>query len=65
MEVRKQAGTLGTNSTAVTGIPQELKERKVVPMPKQITRAFCGGRSRKTIGRCAIILAIGVSIVMP
>jgi len=33
-------GTLGTKSTAVVGIPQESMERKLVPIPKQMTRPF-------------------------
>ena len=46
-------------------MPHESIERCVVPIPKQITSAFSGGRARNASGKCAIIFVIGVSLVIP
>ena len=45
-------------------MPQETSERKVVPIPKQITRAFFGDRGKKARGRWAMVLVMGVRWVM-
>jgi len=46
-------------------MPHESMERKLVPMPKQITRPFRGGLDMKASGRSAIYFVIGVSVVIP
>src|SRR4051812_15095113 len=61
----KSSGTLGTKSTTVVGIPHDIDDRKLVPIPKQITSAFFGGRDMEASGRCAMYLVIGVIQVIP
>jgi hypothetical protein len=49
----------------VTEAPQRIADRKLVPIPKQITSTFRGGRPSIASGRWAIILVAGDSWVMP
>jgi hypothetical protein len=60
----KNSGTLGTSSTAVTRMSHDSNERNVVPIPKQMTSASAGCRSRNTSGTCAIHFVTGVSTVV-
>jgi hypothetical protein len=46
-------------------MPQDSSERKLVPMPKQMTSALAGGSARNAAGRWAIIFVTGESAVMP
>src|SRR6266481_2747127 len=56
-------GTLGTSSTAVVSIPQDIMERKVVPIPKQMIKPFSGGWFSEAKGMCAMNLVTGVMAV--
>ena len=60
----KNSGTLGTSSTAVTRMSHDSSERNVVPIPKQMTSASAGRRSRNASGTCAIHFVTGVSTVV-
>jgi hypothetical protein len=61
----KSVGTLGIKSMAAVRIPHERIERKLVPIPKQITRPFWGGLAIKASGKWAIYFVIGVNLVTP
>ena len=53
------------NADEWAALAKEAGMKYVVPMPKHMTSAFCGGRSRKARGKCAITFVMGVRIVMP